>query len=463
MTNRGRSSRGTGRSNGIPTALVLVLILGGFGFLLLRNSDEGAPLRAIIPTQVAPTPQDNPWQDVLRDLGDESTVAPTIAIPTQPYVPPTLPVAQVPTITPLSASELSAQNSTVQPGVIASVPTLPITPGGNPAFSVGPVTEIPATVQTVPTPNLTWQPPPLLPPLNRDPQGRDHYFFIRPVDSNAQNYGITYYAYGSDGQQEDNPLRVHHGIDISNPIGQPIRAGLSGTVIFASSPEDPYFQNTFSYGNVVVIEHDYGWVNNGVSYRLFTLYAHLQEAVVETGERVETGQAIGINGNTGQVTGPHVHFEIRLTSAAEGIPLYGDTYNPLLWMVPYVGHGTVAGRLIDENGDFLDDYDITLRNVATTLLQAATTTYIFDDTINQVNPDPNWNENFVFGDVPVGRYEVIANYRGERLAGVVTVVEGMTSFIELKPGMADVAQSPSQQPAAVNLPLTPIPATPPGR
>ncbi|GEM_PF-84820 len=460
MSNRKRGHSANRRAGGLPTVLVLLITFGGFGYLLWQNSEAGAPLQAVVPTQSAPTEEINPWGEVLRDgFGENSTPLPTIPIPTELYVPPTLPGGDLPTITPFAAANLSTQTFVeTGPVSVGIVPSLPPATAENGSVLLSAGTAILATVQSVPTPNLTWQPPPLQPPLNRDPQGRDHYFFIRPVDSNAANFGIFYYSYGSDGQQEANPLRVHHGIDMSNPVGQTIRAGLSGTVVFASSVEDPYFQNTFSYGNVVVIEHDYGWLGN----RLFSLYAHLQEAVVQTGQYVTTGQAIGINGNTGQVTGPHVHFEVRMTSSPDAIPQYGETYNPLLWMVPYVGHGTIAGLLVDERGDTLDDYDITLRNVSTTLLQSTTTTYIFDDTVNQVNPDPNWGENFVFGDVPVGRYEVVATVNGLRVAATVTVSEGMTSFVDLRPNQPDVALAPGTGAVLPSTPASTLPATPPG-
>lgn len=410
------------QSGGLVTALILILVLAGFGLLLWKNAEPTAPLRAIVPTQVEPTAEENSWQNVLRaGFGDSSTPFPTIAIPAQQFVPPTLAIDSAPSPTPFSASDLSSSELfTLEPTSAVSTPTLP-PPSPDAQLATQ---QTPIAVQAAPTGVLTWQPPPLIPPLSRDPQGFDHYFFIRPVDSSATNYGLWYYPYGSDGQQESRPLRIHHGIDMANSVGETVRAAGSGTVYFASSEADPYYQNTFSYGNVVVIEHDFGWRGQP----LFTLYAHLQVTLVQTGQRVEVGDPIGLTGSTGETTGPHVHFEVRL-----GGDRYGDTYNPTLWMVPYVGHGVIAGLLLDDRGNRLDDYDITLRNVVTTLVEATTTTYIFLNNVNDVNPDPNWRENFVFGDVPVGRYQVIATINGQRVSQVVDVFEGMTSFVELRP------------------------------
>jgi murein DD-endopeptidase MepM/ murein hydrolase activator NlpD len=243
---------------------------------------------------------------------------------------------------------------------------------------------------------------------------------------------LFFYSYGSDGQA--NTERIHHGIDVPNPIGEEVYAVADGTVVFASDGrvgEIDIFQNSTTYGNVVVIEHDFGYQGRA----LYTLYAHLQAALVTEGDYVEAGQPIALVGNTGRVSGPHVHLEVRI--APEGtndLPRYGDTYNPILWMVPYVGHGIVAGRVMDANGNYLNDYTVTLRNRATGLLHPANaTTYVFADTVNDVNPDPVWRENFAIADVPVGRYDAIVTVDGRRVISQVDVREGMTNFVELRP------------------------------
>mgnify|MGYP002622649890 FL=1 len=145
------------------------------------------------------------------------------------------------------------------------------------------------------------------------------------------------------------------------------------------------------------------------------------------GHVVEEGEQIGFVGAAGVAIGPHLHFEVRM-----GRNAYGSTYNPVLWMVPYVGHGVIAGRLVDERDANLQKITINLRNWATGTIETTTTTYVFDGTVSQVNSAPNWNENFAFGDVPVGRYEVFANYGGQRLSQIVEVREGVTTFVELK-------------------------------
>jgi murein DD-endopeptidase MepM/ murein hydrolase activator NlpD len=80
-------------------------------------------------------------------------------------------------------------------------------------------------------------------------------------------------------------------------LGTPIRASAAGTVIVSKTGGWHG-----GYGNYVIISH-----SNGTQ----TLYAHTQKNFVSVGDSVEQGQLIARVGNTGNSTGPHVHFEIR--------------------------------------------------------------------------------------------------------------------------------------------------------
>ena len=88
---------------------------------------------------------------------------------------------------------------------------------------------------------------------------------------------------------------VHQGIDIPCPIGTPILAGESGTVIAS------YY--SASAGEYIVIDH-----GNGVC----TEYMHNSTRLVEAGDTVSRGQVIAYSGNTGFSTGPHCHFGLRM-------------------------------------------------------------------------------------------------------------------------------------------------------
>ncbi len=423
------------RGGGCITLLIVLAALAGFGVLLWQNAAPAPMLAAVVPTQVEPTTAPNAWQ-LIQQAGFESSItpAPTVAIATQPFIAPTLPPAESQLSGPVAAGAVGGGAApTFTPFSGAVTPTLP--PTATPSPRAEDVTASPfdaqatiqvAQLQTRP-PVSEWSDPPLIPPVNRDPLGRDHYWLMRPVDSNARNTteGLAYYPYGSDGPE--NTLRIHHGIDIPNPVGENIRAAGDGVVVFASSPETPIFQSTSSYGNVVVIEHDFGY--NGMP--IFTVYAHLQAPLVSSGDRVAGGDIIGLNGNSGDASGPHVHFEVRI-AADLASATYGSTYNPYLWLVPYVGHGVVVGRVLDSRGRQLQDLPVTLRNWGSGLVIASTTTYVFPDSPSRVNPDPIWDENFAFGDIPAGRYEVTTTIDGQRISRIVDVLEGRTTCVVLQ-------------------------------
>lgn len=88
---------------------------------------------------------------------------------------------------------------------------------------------------------------------------------------------------------------LHTGVDFATPIGTPIYATADGVVNAASF-------STGGYGYLVKIDHSLGFT---------TYYAHLNKIVVQKGMFVRHGQLIAYSGNTGQSTGPHLHYEIR--------------------------------------------------------------------------------------------------------------------------------------------------------
>ncbi len=96
--------------------------------------------------------------------------------------------------------------------------------------------------------------------------------------------------------------QMHNGIDIcvsGGSLGKNIIAAKSGTVTTAAWHS--------SYGNYILIDH-----GNGI----FTLYAHCQTLLVSAGDTVERGQTIAKIGATGRVTGPHLHFEVRVNNGS---------------------------------------------------------------------------------------------------------------------------------------------------
>lgn len=99
--------------------------------------------------------------------------------------------------------------------------------------------------------------------------------------------------------------RMHNGLDIAVNTGTPVRAAADGRVTFAGW--------NGGYGILVIIDH-----GNGVETR----YAHNSRVNVKVGQQVSRGQIIAYSGNTGNSTGPHVHFEIRYKNNPVNPQLY---------------------------------------------------------------------------------------------------------------------------------------------
>jgi murein DD-endopeptidase MepM/ murein hydrolase activator NlpD len=101
----------------------------------------------------------------------------------------------------------------------------------------------------------------------------------------------------------------HKGVDLAAPMGTDVYAAMDGRVV--ASARHP------QYGNYVILDH-----GNGVQ----TVYAHNRKLFVQEGELVHRGQKIAEVGRTGNATGPHVHFEVRLRGIPQNpLPMLNDT------------------------------------------------------------------------------------------------------------------------------------------
>ncbi|MGP3970160.1 M23 family metallopeptidase [Streptomyces sp. 6N223] len=107
---------------------------------------------------------------------------------------------------------------------------------------------------------------------------------------------------------------THSGQDFAVPSGTTVRAVHGGTVVKAGAWGAG---DGSAYGNAIVIQHDSG---------TYSQYAHLSRVEVSVGEKVTTGERIARSGNTGNSTGPHLHFEIRTS------PDYGTAVDPVKFL-----------------------------------------------------------------------------------------------------------------------------------
>ena len=108
----------------------------------------------------------------------------------------------------------------------------------------------------------------------------------------------------------------HDGIDISAPVGTPVRAARGGRVLYSDTLR--------GYGNLIILEHDGGYA---------TVYAHNRENRADLGDVVRQGEQIATVGETGKTSGPNLHFEIRKDNIAR---------NPIFFLPEAAGRMNVV-------------------------------------------------------------------------------------------------------------------------
>jgi murein DD-endopeptidase MepM/ murein hydrolase activator NlpD len=99
----------------------------------------------------------------------------------------------------------------------------------------------------------------------------------------------------------------HNGLDFGVVVGTSVHSTINGKVIYAG-------WNDQGYGNLVIVD-------NG-EYK--TYYAHLSEIPVSVGQTIQKGEVVGLSGNTGNSTGPHLHYEVRQNN----VPIDPATFDP---------------------------------------------------------------------------------------------------------------------------------------
>jgi murein DD-endopeptidase MepM/ murein hydrolase activator NlpD len=116
--------------------------------------------------------------------------------------------------------------------------------------------------------------------------------FVPPVPQPANS------AFGTRTILNGEPRSPHSGADFGSPTGTPVKAPNAGRVVLADS--------LYYTGNTIVIDHGLG---------LYSLFAHLSEIDIHVDNMVKTGDVIGAVGATGRVTGPHLHWSVRVNGA----------------------------------------------------------------------------------------------------------------------------------------------------
>lgn len=307
------------------------------------------------------------------------------------------------------------------PTLVSPLPTLTPRPSPTTTYTPAPPSPTPVAtlegphpglIATLPAGSVSYAPSELV--------LREHYWFEWPVPGRI----LPTYPYGG---RWPGGTWIHRGVDINADVGDPVVAVAPGVVIEAGSQlVEINGRKSDAYGIHVMMLLDQtfdGWP-------IYILYAHFSQVLVEQGQHVQGGELIGLAGATGFTTGPHVHLEVRIE-----INDNVHTRNPELWLMPREGAGTLAGRLIDPEGDYVHEWPILLYDQDGRLIRQ-TRTYAS----SVVNPDEGWGENFVFWEVPPGEYTVRVVlggethlWRAQAVAGRTTMARFQTLSVPVRP------------------------------
>ena len=345
------------------------------------------------------------------------------------FIPMLSACGAVSTPDPAILSHLSTQagaNSANLPELISAPIHAQAPPGGQSSSpSVPDEAPLRFTLPTPgPAPQSLWRPPLYETPWALSPY--DHFYFSRPIAADEVNWPEADYRYGGIFFSSD---IVHTGIDIPAPLHTPVLAAGDGRVIWAgyglyagtNEPNDPY-------GLAVTIRHTFGYEGR----RIYTVYAHMDRIDVVTGQDVKTGDPLGIIGTTGNTTGPHLHFEVRMEKNS-----FYTTYNPELWLAPPQGWGVLVGRLLNTNGSLLYQQAVKVRN-----LNSGQNWTVRSYGNTAVNSDPYYQENLVLSDLPEGEYEISIDYLDKIYRQGINIHPGAVSYFTFQGARAFRLDSP---------------------
>lgn len=322
---------------------------------------------------------------------------------------PAVPVPVYSTSTPSAETPLPFPTDAALPDETVPEPqVLPGVLGGaqNPLRFVFPA--------AIPPPESAWRPPLYNVPWALSPH--DHFYFTRPIAADQVNWPLADYRYGFiyPGTQI-----VHTGVDIDARKGTPVLAAAPGTVIWVGYGLFSGTHNMMDpYGLAVAIRHDFGF--NGK--RLYTIYAHMDETTVQLMQVVKAGDQLGRVGETGNVTGPHLHFEVRV-----GRNDFFSSRNPELWLAPPQGWGVLVGRVLNDKGEMLHESTVEVNSIST-----GQTWYLATYGGRTIHYDDYYGENVAVSDLPAGRYRVWVSYEDGVYQHEVEIAPGRVTYFSFR-------------------------------
>ncbi len=334
-----------------------------------------------------------------------------------------------PTDTPVA---MSTRVPTAGPTVIEKTkrPTSIITPTITPTEELVPGATLTELAISDPVDRSCPDPPPGKPDYDHyflspsfwpvpEQAAESHFWLAKPLPGGGRLLYTEWLPYGYDAGGR---YLLHNGIDAAEPQGTPLLAVDDGLVVVAGDDYTKlYGWRCDWYGNLVVIELDRQWRGQPV----YIVYGHVLEIEVEAGQRVERGEKVAEVGVGGAAKLPHLHFEVRV-----GTNEFGSTRNPLLWLEPPSTRGIIAGRLVDPEGRPWQGVTVTAVANSDEAENKITWTYL-DDSRHLIGPDEVLAENFVFGDLKPGNYDIYVVLQGETYRQAVEVKGGELTKVNI--------------------------------
>jgi hypothetical protein len=165
---------------------------------------------------------------------------------------------------------------------------------------------------------------------------------------------------------------------------------------------------------------------------VYTLYGHLSQLGVQTGETVQAGQEIGKVGSSGDISGSSLHFEVRY-----GENQFQAAVNPVLWLAQLPDEtgaptGALAGSLVDAAGNYPVAENIVIERLAGPGQRALDTWYLKTYADDRYRGAPPFEESFALGNLPAGEYQITFYFNTILVQREVNVEPGKLTKITIQ-------------------------------